>query len=366
MKNKILGFLSFFLCYFLNAQNNRPQEPKLPLSYISEDVTFFNTEADSILISGTITIPNDIKNPPTAILISGSGPQDRNSFIKAFNHKPFLVLSDYLTKNGIAVLRYDDRGVGKSKGKFSTATTFDFAKDVLSAVKYLKTRKDIDTEKIGLIGHSEGGLIAPIAASKNKAIAFIILLAGTGVDGGVILQTQSRKILELGGTPKPVLDENEKLSKIIYDVIRNNKNTDSIKNEITNRLYSFKEQNPMSIISPSITPALIKKQFKILESKWLMEFIRINPANYLQNLTCPVLALNGSKDIQVLPEINLPKIEKALKEGGNKDHTIKEIENLNHLFQTATTGSIEEYKTIEETFSPLALNIIAKWINKRF
>ncbi|WP_177176585.1 alpha/beta hydrolase family protein [Hyunsoonleella jejuensis] len=369
MMKKLAFCLTLILCFYSNlsvAQNARPQEPKAPFEYSVENVVFINSEADSIKLAGTLTLPKDIKNPPVAILISGSGPQNRDEEVKQFNHKPFLVLSNHLTNNGIAVLRYDDRGIAESEGSFKDATSFDFASDVNAAIQFLKARNDIDANKIGLIGHSEGGLIAPIVASKNKDVAFVVLLAGTGVDGGKILQTQSRKMMELRGAQKMMLDENEKLTTIIYDAIKQYKNTDTIKSKITKGLNDFKAQNPMSMVSPSITPVLIEQQFKILESKWLLEFIRIEPKPYLEKTTCPILVLNGTKDVQVLPEVNLPEIEKALSASGNTDVTIKELENLNHLFQTAETGNVDEYKTIEETFAPSALQLIADWINERF
>ncbi|PQV48280.1 hypothetical protein CLV33_105130 [Jejuia pallidilutea] len=369
MMKKLAFCLTLILCFYLNlsiAQNERPQEPKIPFNYNVEDVVFFNSKADSIKLAGTLTLPKAIKKPPVAILISGSGPQNRDAYLKPFNHKPFLVLADYLTKQGIAVLRYDDRGVGESQGKFKDATSFDFALDVEAAIHFLKTRNDIDTSKIGLIGHSEGGLIAPIVTSKNKDVAFVVMLAGPGVDGGKILETQSRKMMELRGVQKMMIDENEKLTTIIYDVIKRYKNTDTIKSKIAKGLNNFKAQNPMSIVSPSITPILIEQQFKILESKWLLEFIKIDPKEYLEKTTCSILVLNGSKDVQVLPEVNLPEIQKALATSGNTDVTIKELENLNHLFQTAETGNLDEYKTIEETFAPSALKLIADWINERF
>jgi pimeloyl-ACP methyl ester carboxylesterase len=367
---KKLTFDCFVLAsFFFNvslAQNLRPQEPKAPFDYSVEDVFFINSEADSIKLAGTLTLPKHVKKPPVAILISGSGPQNRDAYLKPFRHKPFLVLSHYLTDNGIAVLRFDDRGIAKSEGNFKDATTFDFASDVTAAIHFLKNRTDIDTNKIGLIGHSEGGLIAPIVASQSNAVAFVVLLAGTGVDGGKILETQSRTMMALQGVQDVMIDENEKLTRIIYDAIRHYKNTDTIQSKISKGLNAFKEQHPMSIVSPSITPVLIEQQFKILKSKWLLEFIRIAPKAYLEKTTCPILVLNGSKDVQVLPEVNLPEIAKALKTAGNTDVTIKQLEGLNHLFQTAKTGHIDEYKTIEETFAPSALKLIADWINKRF
>lgn len=350
----------------LCSQNTRPQDPKEPYNYISENVYFINTKAGSITLAGTLTRPKNKKKPTVAILISGSGPQNRNEEIKQYNHRPFLVLSDFLTNNGIAVLRYDDRGIAESKGDFKSATTLDFASDVEAAITYLKTRTDIDTSKIGLIGHSEGGLIAPIVASRNKDIAFTILLAGTGVNGAVVLETQATKAGQLAGTPEAFLNENGKLAHILYDIIRTNRDEDIIKTKITKELTDYKTNNPMSVIASAITPVMIEQQLGILKSIWLCEFIRLNPKDYLEKTTCPVLALNGSLDFQVIPEINLEGIKNALEKAGNKDITIKELEGLNHLFQTAKTGSMQEYNKIEETFSPIALQIIKNWILERF
>ncbi|MDO5978043.1 alpha/beta hydrolase family protein [Flavivirga spongiicola] len=358
----------FLICIFFSvnlfSQSNRPQEPKAPYDYTSEAIYFTNFKADSIKLAGTLTLPKNIKKPVVAILISGSGPQDRNE--ELVNHKPFLVIADYLTNHGVAVLRYDDRGTAESEGNFKNATTFDFATDVEAAIAYLKTRNDIDTSKIGLIGHSEGGLIAPMVASRNKDVAFTVLLAGTGVNGAKVLETQSRRAAELAGANSAVLDENEKLSKIIYAILRTHSDVEIIKTKITNELNDFKMKNPTSILAPAITPALIKQQFNILKSKWLLTFIRIDPKDYLEKTTCPVLALNGSKDFQVLPKINLEGIKNGLEIAGNKDITIKELDGLNHLFQTAETGSMQEYSEIEETFSPTALKIIKDWILERF
>lgn len=362
--SSFLNVTFFLFSLTLVSQNNRPQEPKEPFDYRSEDIVFINYAFDTIQLAGTLTLPKNIKNPPVAILISGSGAQNRNE--ELMGHKPFLVIADYLTKNGMAVLRYDDRGVGASKGNFQTATTFDFATDVEAAINYLKSRKDIDTSKIGLIGHSEGGLIAPMVASKNKNIAFIVLLAGPGVNGADILKTQARKAGELAGRPAGLLDENEKLASIIYEIVRTNTDNEAIKTEITKALNNYKINNPLSILAPYITPTMIEQQLSILKSEWICNFIRIEPKDYLEKTTCPLLALNGSKDFQVIPDINLKAIKNGLEKAGNKDVTIKELDGLNHLFQTAETGSMQEYCTIEETFSPMALEIIKNWILERF
>ncbi len=363
----MLTLLSIVLLFsFSFSQNERPQEPKGPYHYTSENVYFTNFLADSIKLAGTLTLPKNTEKPVVVILISGSGPQNRNSELKPFNHSPFLVLSDYLSNNGMAVLRYDDRGIAESEGDFSTATSFDFATDVEAAIAYLKTRTDIDTDKIGLIGHSEGGLIAPIVASRNEDLAFAVLLAGTGVDGATVLQTQARRAAELAGVSKLQLDENEKLTHIVYNIIQSERDKDTIKSKIKNSLYDFKTNNPNSPLAPYITDAMIEQQLGLLKSEWLLNFIRTDPKDFLEKTKCPVLVLNGSKDFQVLPKINLDAIKNGLEKAGNKDVTIMELEGLNHLFQTAETGSLQEYSKIKETFSPVALNIIKNWILERF
>ena len=343
----------------------RPQDPKKPYPYKSETVYFINKKASNIKLAGTLTLPKSIKNPPVAILISGSGPQNRDEEIPQFNHRPFLVLSDYLTRNGIAVLRYDDRGVANSEGTQKGATSADFATDVEAAVAYLKTRNDIDTTKIGLIGHSEGGLIAPMVASKNKEIAFIILLAGTGVDGAQILLTQAKKSGELTGLSKEYLDFNEATSKKVFTMIQKSTHADDIKKEIIVLLKEAKKEAPAALAN-ELTDTAILNQATLISSPWFVYFIKTNPNQFLSKVNCPVLALNGSKDVQVLPKLNLIGIEQSLKKASNNDVTILELEELNHLFQTCKTGASSEYAQIEETFSPKALKIITDWINERF
>lgn len=362
----ILTILLVFLSISLSFSQNRSQEPKAPFNYTSEDITFVNSKAENITLAGTLTLPKNVKKPAVAILISGSGPQNRNS--ELLGHKSFLVLSDYLTNNGIAVLRYDERGIGASEGDFKKASTFDLTLDVEAAVTYLKTRKDINTKKIGLIGHSEGGLIAPIVASRNKSIAFIVLLGGPGVNGQKVLETQSWKIAELSGASPEVLEFNKKITSIGYNVINTENDTEKQKLGIENGLKAYKAslEKEGSSFAQYISDPLITQLTMQLTNHWLQTFVKIDPKPYLENTKCPVLAINGSKDIQVLPEVNLPAIKKHLETANNKDVTIKELDGLNHLFQKAETGLLNEYATIEETFSPTALVIIKDWILKRF
>ncbi|MCF8370352.1 MAG: alpha/beta hydrolase [Bacteroidales bacterium] len=341
---------------------NRPQEPKEPFPYRSQEVTFENTSA-KIKLAGTLTIPENSWQAPAVILVSGSGPQNRNS--ELLGHKPFLVLSDYLTRHGIAVLRYDDRGNGESEGKFSTATTFDLAEDVMAAYEYLKNHKGINSKNIGIVGHSEGGLIAPIVASKLKDLAFIVLLAGPGTSGEQILYQQTRLIsLAEGEDEKQIAKDLKFVSKIYAIAISDASYKEAVVQ--IRKLYKRKTRfmSKKKIKANNLGETFREMTIRQVLSPWFREFLKIDPAPYLQQVHCPVLAINGSKDLQVPPDPNLKKIEEILTKAGNKNVTTKEIEGVNHLFQHCETGSPTEYFKIEETFSEEVMKIIADWILK--
>ena len=347
-------------------QKPRPQDPVKPYPYTSENVHFTNIKADNIKLAGTLTLPKNVENPPVVVLISGSGPQNRNEEIKAFNHRPFLVWSDYLTRHGIAVLRFDDRGVGESEGTQKDATSADFATDTQAAFDYLKTRGDvIDTKKIGLMGHSEGGLIAPMVASTNKDVAFIIMLAGPGVDGAEVLLSQSKRAAELAGENNKNIELNQKLSKHVFQMVKKEADLSQLSTDIIKYLTQEKQKYP-KILGKDLSEQQIKQQAQTVSSPWMTYFIRTNPTEFLEKVTCPVLAINGGLDFQVIVDLNLPPIEKALIKAGNKDVTVKEFKGLNHLFQTADTGALNEYSKIEETVSPIVLKTVSDWIVNRF
>jgi fermentation-respiration switch protein FrsA (DUF1100 family) len=331
----------------------RPQEPIKPYSYYSEDITFENKKA-GIRLAGTLTLPKKEGVFPAVILISGSGPQNRDE--ELLGHKPFLVLSDFLTKNGIAVLRFDDRGTGKSSGDFKEATTFDFAKDVEYALEYLQKRKEINKDKIGLIGHSEGGIIAPIIASENEDIDFIVLMAGSALRGDKLLLLQKYKIETQLGINRQLVENNQQIFAGAYEIILNQ----SIENELVSDTLSkyFTSKYGQALPEKQKT-ALINQ----LSSPWMLNFIRLDPVVYLSKVNCPVLAINGSKDIQVPPKENLTAIKNASIKGGNINVTVKELPNLNHLFQECITGSPNEYAEIEQTIAPIALKEILNWIH---
>lgn len=338
----------------------RPQEPVKLYSYYEEEVTIKNTKA-GISLAGTLTLPSKEGVFPSVVLITGSGPQNRDEEI--MGHKPFLVLSDFLTKNGIAVLRFDDRGTASSTGNFKTATTLDFASDVEAAVAYLKTRKEINKKKIGLIGHSEGGIIAPMVACSSKDIAFIVLLAGSGIPGDQLLLLQQ----ELIGKDSHISDAGLKTVKTInkgaFEIVAKSTSTEQLKADLTNYIKQVLKDNAEGIKPKGLSQdEFIKMQVDQLSSPWMQFFIRYNPAGALAKVKCPVLALNGEKDLQVPPKENLEAIKNALAKGENKNVTIVELPGLNHLFQECKTGSPSEYATIEQTFSPIALAQILKWI----
>ena len=338
----------------------RPQEPTKPFSYYSEDIVFENKKA-GINLAGTLTLPKKEGLFPVVILISGSGPQNKDE--ELLGHKPFLVLSDYLTKNGIAVLRFDDRGTALSKGDFKTATSFDFATDVEAGIEYLKTRKEINKKQIGLIGHSEGAIIAPIVASRSKDISFIVLLAGPGIQGDKLLLLQQKLIGKASGISDDNLAKNELTNRKAFDIVNQSTSTKQLNIDLTNFIKQSLKDSPNTEIPGGMSEDdFVKLQVNQITNPWMQCFIKYNPAPTLEKVKCPVLALNGAKDLQVPPKENLEAIKEALIKGGNKKATIKELQNLNHLFQECKTGLPQEYSTIEQTFSPTALTEILNWL----
>lgn len=339
---------------------NRPQEPKSPFPYNVEEVAYRNEDA-GITLAGTLTTPKTGGPFPTAILISGSGPQNRDEEI--LSHKPFLVIADHLTKNGIAVLRFDDRGVGESTGNHSSATSKDFCTDVLAAIEFLKTRSEVDEKKIGLIGHSEGGMIAPMVASESVDVAFVVLLAGVGMRGDELLLLQSELISRAEGMDETEIKKNIGLSKKFYQIINTTPGDSLAKEKLLTEFDGFynslseKEKTEIENVEQLKT-----QQLNILLSPWFRYFLSYDPVDVLKKVECPVLALNGEKDLQVPPKENLKLIEEALTAGGNNKFVVRELKGLNHLFQTSETGKISEYSKLEETFSPIALEEMLTWI----
>jgi pimeloyl-ACP methyl ester carboxylesterase len=338
----------------------RPQEPKAPFPYTIEEVTYENKKA-KINLAGTLTIPEGAGKHPVVILISGSGPQDRDESI--LKHKPFWVLADYWTRNGFAVLRFDDRGVGASEGDFASATSADFATDVEAGVNFLKKHDRINAKKIGLAGHSEGGMIAPIVASKNKSLAFIVLLAGPGVPGNELLLKQSYDIMKQQDFEASELAMAQKTSAKIYEAIIKDTKEELGVGDIVKLVKADAEAlDEATRKSIGLDEATLRQSITSLQTPWMRYFIRYQPKEYLKKVKCPVLAINGEKDLQVAAKPNLEGIEAALKSAKNKNVKIVSLPNLNHLFQTAETGAVDEYIKIEETFSPEAMKLVLDWM----
>ncbi|MDP9047596.1 MAG: alpha/beta hydrolase [Bacteroidota bacterium] len=342
----------------------RPQDPK-DFPYKQEEVTFTNPRAGNIL-AGTLTMPSDGKASKIVVLITGSGPQNRNEEIIQFNHRPFLVWSDWLTRQGIAVLRYDDRGIAHSTGNFATATTADFADDAEAAVNYIRSRADLKNLKIGLMGHSEGGMVAPIVASRNKEIKFIILLAGPGVPIDHLMLKQVADQMRLGGAPPKAIERSSATNRKIYKLISQNPSLSSaqLKLQVDTLLYQELRTYPKTDLQNQSIDAIVK-QSAVLTSPWYRYFIAFNPADFLTKVKCPVLALDGTLDMQVNSEDNLAAIKASLEKGGNKYFQTVSMPGLNHMFQKATTGSVPEYAQILETVDPAALEKVSAWINQR-
>jgi pimeloyl-ACP methyl ester carboxylesterase len=336
---------------------NRPQEPKKPYPYDEEEVDYEN-KRDGVKLAGTLTLPRGKGPFPAALLITGSGPQDRNESL--LGHKPFLVLADYLTRQGIVVLRVDDRGVGGSTGSVPDSTTENFAADVTTGIEFLKTRKEIDPKHIGLIGHSEGGLIAPLVAAQNGDVAFIVLMAGTGLTGEEILYLQGALILKAGGASAEQLAKQRATQEGMFKILKEEKDPATAEK----RLHEELSRN-LTEEAKKKSEQAIAAQIKRANTPWFRYFLTLDPRPALRKVKCPVLALNGENDLQVPATENLREIEAALKAGGNKDVTIVSLPKLNHLFQTSETGSMSEYAKIEETIAPVALKTIGDWVLKR-
>lgn len=330
-----------------------------------EEVTFKNGK---VTLAGTLTLPKTKGKHPAIVLITGSGPQNRDEEILGF--KVFKQISDELVSKGIAVLRYDDRGVGKSTGNLIESTSEDFAEDVVAAVKLLEGRKDINPKQIGLFGHSEGGTVAPLAYTKYPSVAFIITMAGTTVSGSKIIEEQEKAMMVAAGKTKEEVAAAKKRRAQVMNAIRTNKGWDEIKRVnmevILKEIEKLPKEKKVYIPDPkAYAESYMKQQMKAIQSPWYIFFILHDPQISLVKTTCPVLALYGEKDLQVLPDQNLPPLKKALKKAGNKDVTIKVLKDANHLFQKAKTGSPTEYAQLPKKFVTDFLPTISQWLLKR-
>jgi pimeloyl-ACP methyl ester carboxylesterase len=333
----------------------RPQEPKPPFPYRTEEVVVINQKAN-VRLAGTLTLPRGKPPFPAVILLTGSGAQNRDE--ELFGHKPFLVLADYLTRRGFATLRMDDRGVGGSTGDMSQATTLDFVQDALAAVAYLGTRREIDPKRIGLLGHSEGALVATIAAAQSPKVAFIVLLAGTAVPGEQILFRQAERMARQSGIPDNLIERNRQLQAQVFEILRRESDDEKAVQQITEALLANLTRGKV----PDAQRRAFEEQARNYTRPWFRTFLSLDPAEYLRKVKCPVLALWGENDLQVDPDQNMPPMEKALRAAGNKRFTLRRLPGLNHLFQRSKSGLPTEYAQIEETFNPDALKVIGDWL----
>ncbi len=346
---------------------HRPQEPEPPLPYDVEEVSYANAVGGNEL-AGTLTLPRNGGPHPAVVLISGSGPQDRDETV--MGHRPFLVLADHLTRQGIAVLRFDDRGVGGSTGDFATATSEDFATDALAGVTYLKSRSDIDGEKIGLIGHSEGGLVAPMVAVQSDDVAFIVLMAGPAVTGEEIILEQSVLISRAAGRSEADIQDDLATNREVFQIVKEEADlvvaAGRLKDLLTAHAAELSpEEREQAGITEENLDTQIQAQIQQANTPWVRFFLTYDPAPTLAKVRVPVLAINGEFDLQVPPNQNLPLMRQILEDSGNLDYTVEELPGLNHLFQTAVTGAPSEYVRIEETISPVALELMSQWILER-
>lgn len=341
----------------------RSQKVKRPFSYTYKSFKFPNKEA-GIELGATLTIPEGEGPFPLAVLVSGSGPQDRNSEI--LDHKPFLVIADHLSSNGVAVLRYDDRGVKSSGGNYTQSTSADFATDAAAAISYGRSLPQIDSTKVGIIGHSEGGLIAPKVAAEYQSLDFIVSIAGPAVPITELMTSQNKLILEKKGMSAEGLEILEERLPPIYGIVNQDMEPKELFDTLAREVKSFynalpeKDQQLMGASSTAYYTAISSTFF----STWFRYFLAYDPGPSWQQVTCPVLAINGSEDIQVSAKENLAAIKKNLEIAGNTNHREIELEGLNHLMQPCKACNIKEYALIEITFDPKVLQLITEFIQE--
>lgn len=338
------------------APPNRPQMPKPPFNYSTEEVQIFNSE-DSVMLAGTLAEADTTKNRPIVVLITGSGQQNRDE--EVFGHKPFWVIADDFAKKGIGTLRLDDRGVGGSSlGKNpSEMTTKSFVGDINEAVKYLTAR---GYKNIGLVGHSEGGMIGPLVAIQNSAVKFLVLLAAPGVPIPELMADQTYDISIAAGLPEEAAVKEQKKNVILVQTLLKASDTTKLRATFETEISKLLSgENALPQVEKEELYAMIENYYSNAYFKYFLHF---KPQEYLSKIKIPVLAINGSKDMQVAAKKNSEGIRKALQKAGNKSYKVLEIENLNHLLQHATTGAISEYVQIEETISPEVLQLMSTWI----
>lgn len=333
------------------------QTPEKPYPYLEEEVTFVNPEA-GITLSGTLTTPETGDKFPAVILVSGMGDQDRD--LTTYNHKPFLVVSDYLTRNGFAVLRFDDRNLGIPENEKEGATLEELSTDVLAAIDFLKTNPRIDSAKIGLVGHGDGGTIASFAANKAGTSAFVVLWGAPGTTGDKALIRQVDLLSKLSGYDKGYVDRYSNFQKTIFDILLHEPSP----SRTVERLRLAFSDSTYAKMKPE-DRATVNQNVQRVNNTWFKFYLKYDPTLGYKKLQCPVLVITGDKDLEFPADPNLGLIQKALEEGNNKNVKIVEMKGLNHLLQTTDFGSPDEYMEIMETISPKALKLIGSWIKSQ-
>jgi pimeloyl-ACP methyl ester carboxylesterase len=335
----------------------RPQTPKAPFDYSIEEVSFINPTEKNYL-AGTLTTPKNIKDFPVVILITGSGSQNRDEEI--LGHKAFWVIADDFTKKGIGVLRLDDRGIGLSTVGIKNPTSANFATDISAAVDFLSKK---GFKKIGLVGHSEGAMIAPITAFSNKKVAFIVSMSGPGIPINQLMMLQTEAVLNVNATAKEDIDAALKLNTKIYSFVKTYSGQNREK-DLEEFMVSELKKAQQNLTEDQILRTA-KTQAKEISNPWFTYFLKYNPDAYWNKIKIPVLAINGNLDVQVLAKQNLAGIKTSLEKAKNNTFEIKEFAGKNHLFQDAKTGSQAEYGEIEQTIAPDVLDFMSSWILKR-
>lgn len=338
----------------------RPQEPKPPFPYLAEEVQY---EANGIRLAGTLTMPRGDGPFPAVLLITGSGAQNRDEEI--LGHKPFLVIADHLTRAGIAVLRVDDRGIGGSTGSVPRSTTADFAADALAGVRFLKSRPHVAPGHVGLVGHSEGAVVASLAAGRSRDVAFLVLLSGPGVPGAEVVLDQMARMARAEGMPEERVRASVAEQKKLFALMQSEKDPARLESQLRAFLRAQLASPEAEKAPATAQDQIVDLQIQELLSPWYRYFLTYDPRPALSRVKVPVLALFGDLDLQVAPDLNLPEVAKALAAAGNKDVTIRRLPGLNHLLQHAKTGALSEYAASEETISPEVLAVMTRWILDR-
>ena len=356
MKQLLFTIILVALAFSVNAQN-----------YYSENIYCCS---DSVRLSGTLTYPSNEGQFPAVIIISGTGKQDRDGTFA--NHHPFFEIADYLTKRGFAVLRMDDRGVGKSAGIYEEATTTDFANDICSEIEFLKTKEMIDTSRIGLIGHSEGGAVAFMVAANSPDISFIVSLAGLAIDGYQSLILQNRALLESSpNMEQSLIEAYMNLYTLMFKTVKDIPLNTDVEPELRMKFQSWLEKQTddelkaMNMIHGR-EQMFLSRYIWMAKGKWYRQMIRYNPADYITKIKVPVLALNGNKDLMVTPKENLNAIANYLKQANNENYTIIELKDHNHMFQHCIECTQMEIPTLPEAISDETLETIGKWLIHQF